>query len=291
MSTAGLSNPDTERAQLPLSKGTLFAILLAYVLGFAIVLATVGIGEASRRFLAEGVILALWLWVAHKLLRTTQVEIMPVKHPGLELGIGLAGLALTTVLVVAVYRGATWLSWPIRLIDYGVPLAVFFLLGYGSPAIGLSAAPRRAWIALLAIVVINLTVGILGGQFLPHAELPTPAGADLAENIHGPLDVAVLLSQILFNAAIPEELYFRVYLQPRLARLVPLSWAIVIQAVLFSAIHLPRDLLRLGYSWPLAFASLFLVSNGVVSGYLWSKTKSLPLLVVLHLFAFSRFGL
>jgi membrane protease YdiL (CAAX protease family) len=113
----------------------------------------------------------------------------------------------------------------------------------------------------------------------------------MAESIHGPFDVVVLLGQILFNAAIPEELYLRVYLQPRLARYVPLSWAIFIQAILFAAIHLPRDVLRLGYSWPLALASLFSLSNGVIGGYFWSKTRSLPVLIVLHLFAYSRIGL
>ena len=286
-----LSNKDTKATQYPLSTGVLVAILAAYTLGFVIVLINIGVGEASRRFLAEGVILAFWLWVAHKMLNTTPVETLHIKHPSLELGIGLAGLAITTLLIIAVYSGATWLSWSLRLIDYGIPVAIFLLLGYGSSAIGLSVASRRAWIALFAIVVINLVIGILGGQFLPPGELPTPPGADMAESIHGPFDIMVLLGQILFNAAIPEELYLRVYLQPRLARYVPLSWAIFIQAILFAAIHLPRDILRLGYSWPLALASLFSLSNGVIGGYFWSKTRSLPVLIVLHLFAYSRIGL
>lgn len=286
-----LQDDDRKVVGFPLTTGVLIAIFLAYVLGFIIVLTAVGVGEASRQFLAEGVILALWLWVAHRLLRNISTQDEPVKHPRLELSLGLAGLAVTTGLVVAVYVGATWLSWSIRLIDYGLPLAVFILLGYGWQAIGLSIAPWRAWIALLAIVVINLVFGIMGGQLLPPGELPIPPGADMAAGIHGPIDTVLLLGQILFNAAIPEELYLRVYLQPRLARYMPLGWAIVIQALLFSAIHLPRDILRLGYSLPLAIASLFHLGNGVIGGYLWSKTRSLPLLVVLHLLAYSRIGL
>jgi membrane protease YdiL (CAAX protease family) len=72
---------------------------------------------------------------------------------------------------------------------------------------------------------------------------------------------------------------------------MPLGWAIVVQALLFSALHLPRSVLRLGYAWPLALASVFHLCNGVLGGYLWSKTRSLPLLAALHLFAYPRIAL
>jgi membrane protease YdiL (CAAX protease family) len=278
-------------AQNPLGWGPLLAIALAYGLGFGLALAGAGIGEASRRFLAEGVILALGLGAAHALLKDRPVEAVPVKRPGLELGLGLAGLALTTALVIAVFQGAAWLRWPTRLVDYALPLGVFVLGGYGASALGLSLGPRRGWLALALIVVINFVGSIALGQLLPPGELPTPPGADLAEGIGGPLDVLALLGQLLLSAALPEELYLRVYLQPRLARFMPLGWAIVAQALLFSALHLPRDVLRLGYAGPLALASLFYLCNGVWGGYLWAKTRSLPLLLVLHLFAYPRIGL
>jgi membrane protease YdiL (CAAX protease family) len=285
------TEPAPARAPNPLTAGPLLAIVLAYGLGFALALAGTGIGEASRGFLAEGVILALGLGAAHALLRDRPVEAMPVKRPGLELGLGLMVLALTAAVAIAYYRGAAWLRLPLGLALYALPLGVFVLGSYGASALGLSPGPRRGWLAVGLIVVINIVVGVLGGQLLPPGELPTPPGADLAEGIRGPLDVLALLGQPLLGAAIPEELYLRVYLQPRLARFMPLGWAIVVQALLFSALHLPRSVLRLGYAWPLALASVFHLCNGVLGGYLWSKTRSLPLLAALHLFAYPRIGL
>ena len=115
--------------------------------------------------------------------RGQPVEAMPVRRPGLELGLGLAGLALTTALVIAVFQGAAWLRWPARLVNYALPLGVFWLCGYSVRALGLSAGPRRGWLALGLIVVINIVAGIILSQLLPPGELPTPPGADLAEGI------------------------------------------------------------------------------------------------------------
>ncbi len=275
----------------PLTRNIAVAITVAYVTGFVIVFAAVGPWEATRQFAAEGVILALWLWIAHKLLTSTPAEDVPIKKPGLELGLGLAGFVVLIAMAVGFYLGVGWLRWAAVLVDYGLPLAVLVGLRYGGRALGLSLATRRAWIAVLAVVAVNFAVGIVGGQLLPPGELPTPPGANLAESIHGPLDVLVGLGQILTIAAIPEELFFRVYLQPRLARYLPLGWAMMVQALLFSAIHLPQQVIRFGYPWPLALAGVLTISNGLIGGYLWSRTRSLPLLVVLHLFAYPRIGL
>lgn len=100
-----------------------------------------------------------------------------------------------------------------------------------------------------------------------------------------------MLGQLLLLATLPEELYFRAYLQPRLAHYLPVGWAIVLQALLFSAAHLPQHVIRFGYSWPLVLAELFSSGNGMIGGYRWWRTRSLPLLTVLHLFAYPRFGL
>jgi hypothetical protein len=62
--------------------------------------------------------------------------------------------------------------------------------------------------------------------------------------------------------------------------------------LLFSAAHLPQQIIGLGHPWPLALAFTVLTpANGLIAGYLWWKTRSLPLLVLLRLFAYARIGM
>ena len=273
----------------PFTKNISITLGLFYVTGFVIVLFAIGPWEAVRQFAAEGVILALWLWSAHKLLGDALIEVIPIKRPALELGLGLGSFLLLFIGAAGRYLGIKWLSF--FIVVFLLPVVVFVALRYDRRAVGLINASRRAWLAVLAIVVINIAVGIVAGQLLPPGELPTPPGADLAEGIRGPLDVLLILGQLVLVAAIPEELFFRVYLQTRLERYLPLGWAIVAQALLFNAAHFPQHVIRFGYSWPLALAGLLPITNGLIGGYLWLRTRSFPLLVVLHLFAYPRFGL
>jgi membrane protease YdiL (CAAX protease family) len=276
----------------PFTRGVIIAIAFLYVVAFVIVVAQIGPWEATRQVAVQGLIVILWLWVAHRLLGDMPTGSLPIKRPGLELSLGLAGLAATAALAVAAYQGLQWSRWALTVLDYGLPIGVFILLGYGIRAAGLVGAPKRAWGAVLAVIVINLVVSLAAGRLLPPGELAGPAGYDLAAGIRGPLDLLLALGSLLLFAAIPEELYLRVYLQPRLARFVPLGWAILFQTILFNAAHLPQQILGLGHSWPPALAFTVLTpANGLIAGYLWWKTRSLPLLVVLHMFAYARIGM
>jgi membrane protease YdiL (CAAX protease family) len=267
------------------------AVFLAYLTGFIIVLATVGPWEATRQFAVEGLILAGWLGIGHSLLRDFPAETLAIKKPAVELVLGGVGFTLLVALAAAYYLGVDFARWAVYVLDYGIPIVVSIALGYGVKAMGLSAAPRRAWAAVLAIILVNFGAGFVFGQLLPPGELPANPSADLSEQLGSVQDVVVEIGRIIVVAAIPEELFFRVYLQPRLAHYLPLRWAIVVQALLFSVIHLPQQIISFGYSWPLALAGVLTISNGVIGGYLWSRTRSLPLLIVLHLFAYPRIGL
>jgi hypothetical protein len=72
---------------------------------------------------------------------------------------------------------------------------------------------------------------------------------------------------------------------------MPLGWAILVQALLFNAGHLPQRLIL--YQEPLLLSLGYLISpdNGLISGYLWQRTSSLPVLLVPHLLAYPRFGI
>jgi hypothetical protein len=53
----------------------------------------------------------------------------------------------------------------------------------------------------------------------------------------------------------------------------------------------PMYLFANGYGLPHSLALTMVLTNGVLAGYFWRKTGSLPLLIVLNLLAFTRWGL
>jgi len=48
---------------------------------------------------------------------------------------------------------------------------------------------------VLAVIAINLLVGVIAGLVLPAGELDTPAGTDLAEELTSPLNILLILTQ------------------------------------------------------------------------------------------------
>jgi len=53
----------------------------------------------------------------------------------------------------------------------------------------------------------------------------------------------------------------------------------------------PMYMFANGYSLPFSLALTLALTNGVLAGYFWRKTGSLPLLILLNLLAFTRWGL
>jgi membrane protease YdiL (CAAX protease family) len=276
----------------PFTWQVLVAIAILYALAFALAWIAGGFWLAVRKVAAQLLIVLLWLVVADRLLRREADQDIPIRRPAFELA-----LVVVLLLVIAASSAimfATGAVWA-RVIFLAALVAspfLLLLLGYRGRKIGLSAGSRRAWLALLLIVLVNGLIGVGLGGLLPPSELPEPPGADLAERIGGPLDALLLVGQLIIVAALPEEFLLRVAFQPRLRHYLPLGWAILIQALVFNALHLPRELIRLDVPLPLALAyTLLTPANGLIAGYLWHKTGSLPLLIVLHVLAFPRYGL
>jgi membrane protease YdiL (CAAX protease family) len=260
------------------------ALLLAA--GFAITFATVGVWEAVRNFAVEAVILGATFWVARQYLPWEDAPRERIKKPLFELAAGLAGYALLVFGAVRLFNGlqSGWAG----LLAAGmlIPVAVLLAHRYSAAAWGLRLPRGRDWVVLGVVAMLVFGISRLADIFLPQGEIAAPASAALRSmTVGGSLLAAVVLAAVL------EELFFRVYLQPRLAAFVSGRWALLWQAVLFSAAYFPLYFFANRYSLPYSVALTLVLTNGVLAGYFWRKTGSLPLLILLHLVAFSRFGL
>ena len=261
--------------------------LSALLLGFQ-----VGPWEAVRESLVNGLLAFAWLFALHRILRNVSVPELPViKRPRSELTLLLATLAGMIMWAAMRYAGQYNLpSWLYYLLFYTVVLGVFLGSGYGAGGLGLVWPPRRGWLAVAAVIGLNLLTAVIF-LILPPGEAADLPAADMTQQISSPFSVLVLLFGLLIRGALPEELIFRIGIQPRLSRFMPVGWAIIVQALLFNAAHFPQEFLVYGRSFWLSIGYLLSIENGLMAGYLWYRTRSLPLLLLVHLFAFSRFGI
>jgi membrane protease YdiL (CAAX protease family) len=137
---------------------------------------------------------------------------------------------------------------------------------------------------------------VLGTFFFAGAGFFLNAGhiAALTKNIplfaDAPLRMMIGIMMPLFMAAIPEEFYFRGYLQTRLEKKWNRLTAILVTNILFAAWHLPsRYLLSEGVEgqagdWGQVFLHtglpVFIV--GVIFSIHWSRYRNMVLLVLTH---------
>jgi membrane protease YdiL (CAAX protease family) len=276
----------------PFTKDVILAIVLFYFLAGTILFVQVGPWEAVRHVIINGMIVAAWLWSAERILGDTPIpEIKPIRFPVLEFTWALGGLII--VVSLAANKFAGWISlpsWISYVVIYGTVLVLFIGLRYPFKDLGIAWPSKSGWWALLVVILINFIAAIFF-RVVPQGEAVYNSSGDLANQITGPLSVLLIIVGLLFRAALPEELLLRVTLQPRLARYIPLGWAILVQALLFMAGHLPQQMIKYQRPFILALGYLLTVDNGLIGGYLWYRTRSLPLLVILHLFAYPRFGI
>jgi membrane protease YdiL (CAAX protease family) len=266
-------------------------VAAAYAASALILFLKVGPWESIRHAVLGGLLAAAWITSARIILGSTQGPgRTEFRNPFLETLLLL--IALLAMMASAGLRFLGLVEVPLLayvMISAGTIVAIHLLRGYPLRTLGIRMPTRRAWVALLAIVLINALFGALY-QLLPAGEGVTPRGADLAEGLTGPWGVLVLLGGLLLRAALPEELVLRVGLQTRFEGSLGVGFAILVQGLLFSGAHVPQQTLAYGRSTSLALAYVLPLENALIAGYLWYRTRSLPLLLLLHLFAFPRFG-
>ncbi len=258
-------------------------VTILLVAGFAITWTSVGPGAALRGFAAQLVILAVTFYVARQYLHWKDAPKDRVKRPRIELIVGLIAYAFWFVGAVELFRGASALPW--LLAGVLLPAVILIYGRYGRRAWGLKMPQAGEVVVLAVIVALTYALSRVFGAVLPASEV-LPATVALESHVIGGSLIASLVL-----AAVLEELFFRVYLQPRLAAYLPGRWALFAQALLYSAAFLPLYLIGSHYSLPYSLALVMVLSNGIMAGYFWRKTGNFPLLVLLHLLAFSRYGL
>jgi membrane protease YdiL (CAAX protease family) len=137
---------------------------------------------------------------------------------------------------------------------------------------------RNQWSTGLTIVTaIGLTVaaGAIGAVYSTYVvkgkEMQAQTNQIVDAVPRNPFSLAVAFLAIAVVGPIVEELLFRGYLQSALARRMKPWMAITVASVVFGAIHFQ----------PLAFP--LLAGLGAVSGYLYHRTKSLKVPMIMHI--------
>lgn len=170
-----------------------------------------------------------------------------------------------------------------------LPVALLALFGHRvRDTLATGWSWQRHGRALLGVGLALLAFQAVFGRGLQTLEQLQPAWTTLAWAI----PACFLLSSL--EAGLCEEVLFRVFLQTRLAAFLKSELgAIAIGALLFGLAHAPGLYLR-GAAllegtggqptllWSVAYSVAIISPAGILFGVLWSRTRSLLLIVVLH---------
>lgn len=161
-------------------------------------------------------------------------------------------------------------------------IVYFFIWKYRFKDLLLGLKPTAANILLTILFV-------LAGFFLNTGHIKSlSANIPLFTDAHLRIFMGVMMP--LFIAAIPEELFFRGYLQTRLEKKWNRLSAIILTNILFAAWHLPsRYLLSEGVeglsgdlSQVLLHTGLPVFIVGVIFSFHWSRARNIILLILTH---------
>ena len=275
----------------------------AYVVAWAISAAVLfkpqpeSFGDAVSVFVVMGVVFSLLAW---GLTLGRASPPIAVRRPRLELAAVLVFLAAYAVLFTGyglnafhaafpvVTRTSAWALLALKLaVHVAAPALLLALLGAELRPLFDSRAPARAfWGALIG----------LGGAALAMMCFVSPSLAHLGALHMQPGGLALALAGSLvwlaIEAGLCEEFLFRAVLQTRLAAVLKTeAGAACVAALLFALAHVPGLWMRSGAETAghsadlvqvIAYAVATLSPAGLFLGFVWSRTRSLLLVVLLH---------
>jgi uncharacterized protein len=129
--------------------------------------------------------------------------------------------------------------------------------------------PRNAWGLLLMGVFMLLVLSMLENL------LPMPKDTPFDKLFARPRDAYLIAIIAVSLGPLVEELFFRGFLYPVLARRWGMAWAVFLTALPFAVMHMPQY----GWAWG-ALAVIFIV--GVVCGTVRAVTKSVGASFLVH---------
>jgi uncharacterized protein len=129
--------------------------------------------------------------------------------------------------------------------------------------------PRSVWKLLALGAVMLFALGTL------QSLLPMPKDTPFEHLFDRPRDAYLLAIIAVSIGPLMEELFFRGFMYPVLARRMGVAWGIVLTALPFGLIHLPQY----GWAWG---AALVIVAVGVVCGVVRAATRSVGASFLVH---------
>ncbi len=202
---------------------------------------------------------------------------------------GLTVLAMLVLQLVVIF-GAAWFVYPhanltevaqkpillllSQFLIYAVVAAFMVLLVEGKYHVPFWEAIRWKWPSsewkLLGLgATMMFTLGLL------QSLLPMPKDTPFEHLFDRPRDAYLLSIIAVTLGPLMEEIFFRGFMYPVLARRMGAAWAIVLTALPFGLIHLPQY----GWAWG---AALVIVLVGVVCGVVRAVTGSVAASFLVH---------
>jgi len=204
----------------------------------------------------------------------------------------IAGLTFVAMLVLQllVILGAVWLIYPhanlavvaqkpillllSQFLIYAAVAACMVMLVEGKYHVPFWQAirwnwPQSEWKMLALGAAMFFTLGLL------QALLPMPKDTPFEHLFDRPRDAYLLAIIAVSLGPLMEELFFRGFMYPVLARRMGVAWGIALTALPFGLIHLPQY----GWAWGAALV-IFLV--GVVCGMVRAATRSVGASFLVH---------
>jgi membrane protease YdiL (CAAX protease family) len=129
--------------------------------------------------------------------------------------------------------------------------------------------PRSGWKLLALGGGMLIVLGML------ESVLPMPKDTPFEHLFDRPRDAYLLAIIAVSLGPLMEELFFRGFMYPVLARRMGAAWAIALTALPFGLIHLPQY----GWAWG---AALIVILVGVVCGVVRAQTRSVGASFLVH---------
>jgi hypothetical protein len=149
----------------------------------------------------------------------------------------------------------------IMLIEGKYHLPFWRTIGWNWP----SAVWKFVGIGAALLLLLNTLEGLL----------PMPKDTPFEHLFDKPLDAYLLALIAVTFAPLMEELFFRGFLYPVLARHTGVGWAIFLSSLPFALLHLPQY----AYAWA---AALVILLVGIVCGIVRATTKSVAASFLVH---------